>query len=63
MEDPRKIIAAAPMSTTQWLIVAVMVGLNALDGFDVLSSALHRPASPRRGGSIAGRSAWSCPWN
>lgn len=43
MEDPRKIIAAAPMSTTQWLIVAVMVGLNALDGFDVLSISFASP--------------------
>lgn len=35
--DPRDVIDGAPMSRFQWGIVATMVGLNALDGFDVLS--------------------------
>jgi MFS family permease len=32
-----------PMSTRQWIVVAIMVLLNALDGFDVLSSAFAAP--------------------
>lgn len=35
--DPRALIERAPMSRFQWGVVATMVGLNALDGFDVLS--------------------------
>lgn len=35
--DPRAILDREPMSGFQWIIVAIMVGLNALDGFDVLS--------------------------
>ena len=35
--DPQLGLDATPMSGWQWLAVAVAVGLNALDGFDVLS--------------------------
>lgn len=35
--DPRTIIDTRPMSGFQWGVVAIMIGLNALDGFDVLS--------------------------
>ena len=42
-QDPRVIINEAPMSRAQWGIVAVMVGLNALDGFDVLSISFASP--------------------
>jgi benzoate transport len=41
--DPREIIAKSPMSRMQVAAVAVTVGLNALDGFDVLSIAFAGP--------------------
>ena len=41
--DPRLVLDAAPMSRFQWGIVATMVGLNALDGFDVLSISFASP--------------------
>ncbi|WP_245638340.1 MFS transporter [Croceicoccus bisphenolivorans] len=41
--DPRQIIDAQPMSRFQWSVVAVMVGLLALDGFDVLSISFASP--------------------
>ncbi|TPG53877.1 MFS transporter [Sphingomonas glacialis] len=42
-EDPRATIERAPMSRFQWIMVAVMIGLNALDGFDVLSISFASP--------------------
>jgi MFS family permease len=41
--DPRIIIDDSPMNWRQWIVVALMVALNALDGFDVLSSAFAAP--------------------
>jgi MFS family permease len=41
--DPRKVIDDSPMSIRQWLVVLLMILLNALDGFDVLSSAFAAP--------------------
>ena len=41
--DPRAVIEEAPMSRFQWSIVATMIGLNALDGFDVLSISFASP--------------------
>ena len=41
--DPRDIIQREPMSRFQWGIVATMIGLNALDGFDVLSISFASP--------------------
>ncbi|MGF7146817.1 benzoate transport [Sphingomonas zeicaulis] len=41
--DPRAVIEEAPMSRFQWNIVATMIGLNALDGFDVLSISFASP--------------------
>ena len=41
--DPRAVIDRAPMSRFQWGVVATMVGLNALDGFDVLSISFASP--------------------
>ncbi len=41
--DPRQILDEARMSLRQWIVVAIMVALNALDGFDVLSSAFAAP--------------------
>ena len=45
MDQPNAtaVIDASPMSRRQWLAVAIMVLLNALDGFDVLSSAFAGP--------------------
>ncbi|MEG3176492.1 MFS transporter [Sphingomonas sp. RB3P16] len=42
-DDPRATIERAPMSRFQWIVVAVMIGLNALDGFDVLSISFASP--------------------
>jgi benzoate transport len=41
--DPRVTIDREPMSRFQWGVVAIMVGLNALDGFDVLSISFASP--------------------
>ena len=43
--DPRDILDHAPMYRLLWAMVAIMVGLNALDGSDILSIGL---ASPER---------------
>ncbi len=42
-DDPQAILDREPMSRMQWGVVAVMVGLNALDGFDVLSISFASP--------------------
>ncbi|MDB5706011.1 MAG: transporter [Sphingomonas bacterium] len=41
--DPRAIVDREAMSPFQWGVVAIMVGLNALDGFDVLSISFASP--------------------
>lgn len=41
--DPREAISNSPMSWLQIIAVAVTVGLNALDGFDVLSISFASP--------------------
>lgn len=48
--DPRVIIDDNPMNARQWIVVALMVLLNALDGFDVLSSAFAAPGISREWG-------------
>ncbi|MHA6720778.1 MFS transporter [Sphingomonas sp. RS6] len=48
--DPQTILEREPMSRLQWGIVAVMVGLNALDGFDVLSISFASPGIAREWG-------------
>src|SRR5436190_14314525 len=48
--DPRDIIAKSQMSMTQTLIVAVTVGLNALDGFDVASISYASPGIAKEWG-------------
>ena len=35
--DPREIMNRSEMSFFQIIIIAIMVGLNSLDGFDILS--------------------------
>jgi MFS family permease len=42
-QTPREIIEQTPMGVRQWIVVVLMVLLNALDGFDVLSSAFAAP--------------------
>ena len=41
--DPREVIATSPMSALQIAVVGITVGLNALDGFDVLSISFASP--------------------
>ena len=41
--DPRTTISLSPMSRLQIGVVAITVGLNALDGFDVLSISFASP--------------------
>lgn len=41
--NPINVINETPMGVRQWLVVVLMVLLNALDGFDVLSSAFAAP--------------------
>jgi benzoate transport len=41
--DPRATISASAMSVLQVIVVAITIGLNALDGFDVLSIAFASP--------------------
>lgn len=41
--DPRSILDDAPMTARQWIAVIITIFLNALDGFDVLSSAFAGP--------------------
>lgn len=41
--NPISVINDSPMTIQQWIVVVVMVLLNALDGFDVLSSAFASP--------------------
>lgn len=45
--DPREIVDKAAMSRFQWTAVLLMVGLNALDGFDVLSISYASPGIVR----------------
>jgi MFS family permease len=48
--DPQRIIDEAPMNWRQYVVVALMVALNALDGFDVLSSAFAAPGIAKEWG-------------
>ena len=41
--DPRDTLAGSPMSRLQIMAVAITIGLNALDGFDVLSISFASP--------------------
>lgn len=41
--DPRKIIADSKMTSIQVIAVAITIGLNALDGFDVLAISFASP--------------------
>jgi benzoate transport len=48
--DPRQIIDQRPMSLVQIAAVAVTIGLNALDGFDVLAISFAAPGIAREWG-------------
>jgi benzoate transport len=41
--DPRETLSSSPMRTLQIVAVAITIGLNALDGFDVLSISFASP--------------------
>ena len=41
--DPKSIIDDGPMAVRQWLALLVTLGLNAMDGFDVLSISFASP--------------------
>jgi len=41
--NPVAVIDDNPMSVRQWIVIVLMILLNALDGFDVLSSAFAAP--------------------
>jgi MFS family permease len=49
-QDPQRIIDDSPMNWRQYVVVALMVALNALDGFDVLSSAFAAPGISKEWG-------------
>jgi benzoate transport len=46
-QDPRETLASSPMTPMQILVVAITVGLTALDGFDVLSISFAAPGIAR----------------
>lgn len=48
--NPKSTIDNAPMSAWQWVAVAITVGLNALDGFDVLSISFAAPGIAKEWG-------------
>jgi benzoate transport len=48
--DPRVTISNAPMSRMQIIAVAITIGLNALDGFDVLSISFASPGIAKEWG-------------
>jgi benzoate transport len=50
MKDPRELLATSPMSLAQIVVVAITVGLNALDGFDVLAISFASPGIAREWG-------------
>ena len=48
--DPREIINQSEMSILQLLVIAIMIGLNSLDGFDILSISFASPGIAREWG-------------
>ena len=48
--NPIAVIDDNPMSARQWIVVVLMILLNALDGFDVLSSAFAAPGITKEWG-------------
>jgi benzoate transport len=56
--DPKAIIDDGTMGIAQWLAVLVTVGLNALDGFDVLSVSFASPGIARDWGIDKATLGW-----
>jgi len=56
--DPKSIIDAGVMGIGQWLAVLVTVGLNAMDGFDVLSVSFASPGIAREWGIDKATLGW-----
>src|SRR5262245_4582110 len=50
LNDPRDLIAKAPMSVAQILIIAITIALNGLDGFDVASISYASPGIAKEWG-------------
>jgi benzoate transport len=48
--DPRQTLANSPMSVLQIVVVALTIGLNALDGFDVMSISFASPGIAKEWG-------------
>ena len=48
--DPREIIDRSAMTTAQFVVVALTVFMNGIDGFDVLSIAFASPGIAREWG-------------
>jgi benzoate transport len=46
-KNPKSLIEDGPMNSAQWIAVLITVGLNALDGFDVLSISFASPGIAR----------------
>src|SRR3569832_2491942 len=46
--NPISVVDDNPMGARQWIVVVLMVFLNALDGFDVLSSAFAAPGITKK---------------
>lgn len=56
--NPKSIIDDGAMSGWQWLAVAITVGLNALDGFDVLSISFASPGIAKEWGVDKAALGW-----
>ena len=57
-KDPKSIINHGAMSAGQWLAVLVTVGLNAMDGFDVLSISFASPGIAKDWGLTKDTLGW-----
>src|ERR1700680_1620099 len=49
-QDPRDTLAQSPMTPAQMRVVAITIGLCALDGFDVLAISFASPGVAREWG-------------
>jgi benzoate transport len=56
--DPRSIVDEGVMSMGQWLAVLVTLGINAMDGFDVLSIAFASPGIAKEWGVNPSTLGW-----
>ena len=56
--DPKSIIDDGPMGVGQWVAVLVTLGLNAMDGFDVLSISFASPGIARDWGIDKATLGW-----